>query len=95
MKLLKTKFTLLLTMLLIPILSFGQEIGWDEKIDQAFKPISDFFSSVIFFEVFPGTPLVIILLVLMALFFTIYFGFPNIRYFKTAVNVVRGRYDDV
>ncbi len=95
MKLLKTKFTLLFAMIMLPLLSFGQEVGWDEKIDQAFKPVSDFFSAIIFFEILPGTPLVIVLLVLMALFFTIYFGFPNVRYFKTAVNVVRGKYDDV
>ena len=28
------------------------------------------------------------------MFFTIYFGFPNIKYFLTAINVVRGKYDD-
>jgi AGCS family alanine or glycine:cation symporter len=28
------------------------------------------------------------------MFFTIYFGFPNIKYFFTAINVVRGKYDD-
>jgi len=95
MKLLKTKFTLLFAMVLLPMFSFGQGEGWDEKIDQAFQPISDFFSAVIFVEIFPGTPLVIVLLVLMALFFTIYFGFPNVRYFKTAINVVRGHYDDI
>ena len=79
------------------MLAFAQdgEVGLDEKIDQAFKPVSDFFSNVIFFEILPDTPLVIVLLVLMALFFTIYFGFPNIRYFKTAINVVRGKYDEI
>lgn len=95
MKLLKTKFAFLFAMVLLPFMSFGQEVGWDEKIDQAFQPISDFFSAVIFFEIFPGTPLVIVLLVLMALFFTIYFGFPNVRHFWTAVNVVRGKYDEI
>ena len=95
MKLLKTKYALLISMVLLPFLSFGQEVGWDEKIDQAFQPVSDFFSAVIFFEIFPGTPLVIVLLVLMALFFTIYFGFPNVRHFWTAVNVVRGKYDEI
>ena len=45
------------------------------------------------FEVFEGAPFVIILLVLSALFFTLYFGFPNIRYFSKAINVVRGKYD--
>jgi len=82
-------------MLIMPFLSHSQEMGMDQKIDQAFKPVSDFFSKIIFFEILPDTPLVIVLLVMMALFFTIYFGFPNIRYFKTAINVVRGKYDDV
>ena len=79
----------------LPILTFAQPeaLGIDEQIDKAFKPFSDFFSSVIFFEVFEGAPFVIILLVLSALFFTLYFGFPNIRYFSKAINVVRGKYD--
>ena len=83
-----------LMLLVIPFLSFAQEKGLDQKIDEAFKPISDFFSSVIFFPVF-GTPFVLILLVFSALFFTIYFSFPNIRHFFTAINVVRGKYDEV
>ncbi|MFK5971861.1 MAG: alanine/glycine:cation symporter family protein [Flavobacteriaceae bacterium] len=77
-----------------PFLTFAQEIGLDERIDQGFKPISDFFSAVIFFEVFE-IPFVLIVLVMSALFFTIYFGFPNFRYFKTAINIVRGKYDSV
>jgi AGCS family alanine or glycine:cation symporter len=68
--------------------------GIDKKIDKAFQPISDFFSHLIFFEVF-GIPFVLILLVFSAVFFTIYFRFPNIRYFKTAINVVRGKYDHI
>ena len=72
----------------------AQEEGLDQKIDQAFKPVSDFFNTVIFFPVF-GTPFVLMLLVGSALFFTIYFGFPNIRHFGTAINVVRGKYDEL
>ena len=29
-----------------------------------------------------------------AAFFTVYFKFPNLKYFSTAINVVRGKYDD-
>jgi AGCS family alanine or glycine:cation symporter len=76
------------------MLTFAQEKGLDQKIDEAFKPVSDFFSSVIFFEI-AGTPFVLILLVVSAAFFTFYFGFPNIRHFWTAINVVRGKYDHV
>lgn len=72
----------------------AQEKGLDKRIDEAFKPFSDFVTSAVFFEVF-NTPFVLILLVGSALFFTLYFGFPNVRYFGTAINVVRGKYDDL
>ena len=88
------KNLLSLLFLLSPLLIFSQEKGLDQKIDEAFQPVSDFFSSVIFFQIM-GTPFVLILLVVSAAFFTIYFGFPNIRHFGTAINVVRGKYDEV
>lgn len=86
----------LLTMLLLttPLFTFSQEKGLDQKIDEAFQPVSDFFSNVIFFEIM-GIPFVLILLVVSAAFFTLYFGFPNVRHFFTAINVVRGKYDHV
>ena len=87
------KFFSLLT-LLIPFFSYSQDKGLDKKIDEAFTPISDFFSSVVFFEI-AGYPFVILLLVGSAAFFTFYFGFPNIKYFWTSINVVRGKYDDL
>jgi AGCS family alanine or glycine:cation symporter len=70
-------------------------LGLDQQIDIAFQPFSDLVSKVVFFEVFDGAPFVIVLLVLSALFFTIYFAFPNIKYFGKAINVVRGKYDHV
>ena len=88
------KIQLLFLTFIIPVLSFAQETGLDQRIDEAFKPISDFFSDLVFFEV-AGYPFVIFLLVGSALFFTLYFGFPNIRYFWTSINVVRGKYDEV
>ena len=54
----KKLFSLLL--LVIPYLTFAQEKGIDQKIDEGFKPISDFFSKLIFFEI-AGTPFVLIL----------------------------------
>ncbi|WP_158975841.1 sodium:alanine symporter family protein [Cellulophaga sp. L1A9] len=86
--------------LMAPIITFSQEVvekGLDEKIDEAFKPISDFFSAVIFFNVWhnPDIPFVLVLLVASALFFTIYFGFPNVRYFGKAISTVRGKYEDI
>jgi len=78
----------------VPFLSFSQDKGLDTRIDEAFAPISDFFSEVVFFPV-GGYPFVILLLVGSAAFFTLYFGFPNIKYFWTAINVVRGKHDDL
>lgn len=86
--------------LLFPIINFAQSetehLGLDERIDRAFQPISDAASAIVFFKFTPDSPpFVLMLLVLSALFFTIYFGFANIRYFRTAVNVVRGKYDEI
>jgi len=74
--------------------NFSQEKGLDQKIDEAFAPISDFFSYYVFYPI-AGYPFVILLLIGSAAFFTLYFGFPNIKYFSTAINVVRGKYDDI
>ena len=93
----KKKLILLLFMV-APMLTFAQEKGLDQKIDAAFQPVSDFFSNLIFFTIpIAGidVPFVLLLLVGSALFFTIYFKFPNIFHFKTAINVVRGKYDEL
>jgi AGCS family alanine or glycine:cation symporter len=79
--------------------------GLDQRIDEGFKPIADWATDIVFFKITAsgvawgrsdtwGIPFVLILLVLSALFFTIYFGFVNIIKFPTAINVVRGKYDD-
>ncbi len=92
------KYLLSLFTFLIPIITFAQEappeVGIDEKINQAFLPVSNFFSKVIFFQVF-DIPFVLILLVSSAAFFTLYFGFPNVRYFWRAIQTVRGKYEDI
>ena len=91
------KKLLSLLFLVIPYLTFSQEQGLDQRIDEAFQPVSDFFTNVIFFLVWrePNIPFVLILLVGSAAFFTLYFKFPNIRHFWTAISVVRGKYDHV
>jgi AGCS family alanine or glycine:cation symporter len=91
------KYLLSIFTLILPLLTFAQEVaekGLDQRIDEGFKPISDTISGIIFFEIM-GTPFVLILLVGSALFFTLYFGFPNVRYFKTAIDIVRGKHDDL
>lgn len=90
----KQAFTLLSSFFFVTNRLSAQEKGIDQRIDEAFKPISDTITNAVFFEVF-DTPFVLILLVGSALFFTLYFKFPNIRHFGTAINVVRGKYDEV
>ena len=90
----KYLITSIMTLLCLPLNAQTTERGLDERINEAFKPVSDFFSEVVFFQV-GGNPFVIYLLVGSALFFTIYFGFINVRKFPLAINVVRGKYDDI
>jgi alanine or glycine:cation symporter, AGCS family len=68
----------------------------DQKIESLVKPISEFFTEIIFVSVSlqnNSLPLVVIWLVFASLFFTLYFRFINIRAFKRAVLVAIGKYD--
>ena len=95
----------LLLFLLTPLFSVAQESsdkGLDDKINEAFKPIANWFEAVILHD-FPftaslfgtGIPTIIILLVGGALFFTIYFGFVNVRHFSTSIKTVSGKFDSL
>ncbi|MFP4314281.1 MAG: alanine:cation symporter family protein, partial [Alphaproteobacteria bacterium] len=68
----------------------------DAAIDQAFQPIADFAAGIVFYSV-PimglDVKLILVWLVACALFFTVYLGFINFRYFGYAINMVRGKYD--
>ena len=92
----KSKHLFLVLSILSTPFAFAQEKGLDERINDAFTPIANWWESLILHN-FPGTeiPTIIFLLVGGALFFTIYFGFINIKRFPTAINTVRGKYDAV
>ena len=84
--------------ILAPILTFAQEKGLDEKVNDAFMPIATWWEGFVLTRVPIGEyniPFVVILLVLGASFFTIYFKFPNITKFGTAISTVRGKYVDI
>ena len=85
-----------LIFLFVSSFSFAQDAGLDDRINEAFTPIADWWGAVVLHN-FPGTsiPTIIFLLVGGALFFTIYFGFINVRRFPLAINVVRGKFDHV
>ncbi|MDG1429032.1 MAG: alanine/glycine:cation symporter family protein [Crocinitomicaceae bacterium] len=93
------KFLLAAFALFLPFIQFAQEKGVDEIIDEKFGDATGWFVSGIFatipFSDKIQVPWVLIVLVLGALFFTFYFKFINISGFRTAINIVRGKYDDI
>ena len=93
------KYRLLSILLLfLPILTFAQDKGLDEKVNDAFMPVAVWWEGFILTSV-PiagyNLPIVLILLIFGATFFTIYFKFPNITQFGLAINTVRGKYDEL
>jgi len=71
--------------------------GIDEHINEAFMPIAIWWENLVFTElpILGGIPIVLVLLVMGALFFTLYFGFVNIRRFPLSIKIVRGHLDDL
>ena len=95
------KYFLSIVALFLPYVIFAQESvekGLDEKINDAFMPFATWWEGLVLTKVPIGEyhiPLIVILLVCGATFFTIYFKFPSITKFWTAINTVRGKYVDI
>ncbi len=92
------RYLLSVLFFIIPLLSSAQEKGLDEKINDAFMPIATWWENFILTPIPLGEyslPVVVLLLVLGATFFTIYFGFPSVTKFPLAINTVRGKYDEI
>ncbi len=72
--------------------------GLDDRINEAFMPVALWWEQLVFTEI-PiagvGVPVVLILLIFGAVLFTLRFRFINIRHFGTALQVVRGKFDDL
>ncbi|QLG44047.1 alanine/glycine:cation symporter family protein [Costertonia aggregata] len=84
--------------LFITLPTNAQTKGLDEQINDAFMPIAIWWENLIFTEINIlgfGIPIVLILLLAGAIFFTVHFRFLNIRHFITAIQVVRGKYDEL
>ncbi len=73
-----------------------KEKSIDQRIDEAFKPVSDKICAVIFYSVPVGNdvkmPIVLMVLLGGALFCTMYFGFPNVTKLGLAIRTVSGKY---
>ncbi len=71
---------------------------FSESINEIFGVFNHIIASVFFFDVLFFTdsyslPLTVLWLACGAIFFTLYFRFINIRAFKHAIDIVRGKYD--
>ena len=87
----------LLLLIFSPILTFASS-SFDEKIENWFKPFSDKVFDAVFYAipiVGMEVPIVLIILLLGAMFFTLYFNFANIRYLGVAIKAARGKYDEM
>ena len=93
----------LLTSILITNSAFAEESkNLGDQINDFFVPIVDVIAMFIFwdpiaamgFDIGTSIPIVVVWLVFGALFFTIKMNFINVRAFKHAIDLVRGKYDD-
>ena len=93
------KKLLSLLIMVMPILTFAQEKGLDQRIDEAFGDATGWFVNFIFYQIPFSDDVniywVLFPLILGASYFTIYFRFINFRGFFTSIKIVSGKYDDL
>lgn len=72
------------------------DLGWEARVDRTMGTVNGWIASVIFFDVMfwsdTTLPFVVLWLVIAAIFLTIRMKFINIRGFRHAIEVTRGRY---
>jgi len=94
------KFSTTSLLLCLPCFAFGSETdhapGWEKTMDLFFGEYIVAPLAALLFWPIPGIemPLVVAWLLGGAVFFTIKMRFVNIRLFKHAIDLVRGKYDD-
>ena len=80
-----------------PVLASTEPSGLDQAISDATTPVADAITSVVFYSPTVGgvaIPLIVVWLILAATIFTVYMGFLNVRGFKHAIDLVRGKFSD-
>lgn len=85
--------------LIFPLLSFAQDKGIDQMIDEKFGDATGWFVNFIFYQIEFTENIkvfwVLFPLIFGATYFTIYYKFINLRGIKTSINIIRGKYDDL
>ncbi|MDX8379661.1 MAG: alanine/glycine:cation symporter family protein [Gallionella sp.] len=83
--------TLAGALLLLPQQAFAA----DSTIDGAFNALNRFLAQIVFFDVYPGKPVmpfIVAWLIVAAVFLTLRFNFVNMRMMRHAYHVIRGKY---
>ncbi len=65
-----------------------------QALDNMFSRLVEFSAGILFFDFGTGMPLIVMWLIAGALFFTLRMGFINLRAFRHALDVVRGKFDN-
>ncbi|NER15433.1 amino acid carrier protein [Leptobacterium flavescens] len=94
------KLACLSVCLLFSFTSYAQETNTlDDRINENFRAATQWFVDGIFAEIpitnSVGIPWVLIVLILGASYFTLYFKGINLGGFRTSVNIIRGKYDEL
>lgn len=86
-----------LAAVILTFLSPLSHAGFDDAINEAFRPLATAMVNVVFYAIPIGEsrlPLIVVWLIAGALYFTIYFRLINIRGFVHAIRIVAGKEDD-
>jgi AGCS family alanine or glycine:cation symporter len=88
-----------LLFIVVPFLTFAQNKGLDQQIDEVFGNATGWFVNFIFYQIPFSDDIqiywVLFPLIVGASYFTIYFKFINFRGFFTSIKIVSGKYDDL
>lgn len=94
MKAFVTLLALLLTALLSSSAHASNSGGLDETINAVFAPVANAIFAVVFYPIPLGSgasmPAMLLWLTVAAIFFTVYFGFINVRGFGQGFRLIRG-----
>ena len=72
---------------------------FQDRINESFASVVDVLKGIVFYQVpllisDQTAPLVLLVLIFGGVFFTVRFGFINVRLFRHSINVIRGKYDE-
>ena len=96
-RILQVKNTIRVCVILSLLFAMNAYAGIDETVDAFFNDYLGWFATLIFTSVPIGGaafPIIAGWLLVAAIVFTLYFGFIQVRRFKLATDIVRGRYSD-